>query len=71
MRHSWERVPCLGLLVTGVRVVMWWLVSRVRLRLRRRSGGRLLLLGRGVYQLCGPPDVVEPGLDSGAGVVEL
>ena len=44
MRHSWERGPCLGLLVTGVRVVMWWLVSRIRLSLRCRGVGRLFLL---------------------------
>ena len=70
MRHSWERGLCLTLVVTGVCVLMWWLVSRIWCGFRRRGGGCLLLLGWGAYQLGGPPDLVEPGLDPGAGVVE-
>ena len=70
VHHSWEEGLCLGRVVTGVCVLMWWLVSRIRLSLRCRGGGRLLPLGRGAYQLCGPPDLVESGLDLGAGVVE-
>ena len=70
MHHSWEEGLCLGRVVTGVRVLMWWLVSRIRLSLRCRGVGRLFLLDRGSYQLGGPPDLVEPGLDPGAGVVE-
>ena len=69
-RHSWERVVCLGLVVAGVCILMRWLVSRLRLSLRGQCGGRLILLDRGSYHLCGPPDLVESGLDPGAGVVK-
>ena len=44
VHHSWEEGLCLTLVVTGVRVLMWWLVSRIRLSLRCRGVGRLLLL---------------------------
>ena len=44
VHHSWEEGLCLGRVVTGVRVLMWWLVSRLRLGLRRRCVGRLFLL---------------------------
>ena len=44
VNHSWEEGLCLGRVVTGVRVLMWWLMSRIRLSLRCRGVGRLLLL---------------------------
>ena len=44
VHHSWEEGLCLGRVVTGVRVLMWWLVSRIRLSLRCRGVGRLFLL---------------------------